>query len=220
YKIQFAFLSTLNYNIIKKKLNLFEKTTPISLKLEDSLNLRTHWGCLKKEVKKEIKMNELGQFLKELRKKKKLSIRKASEGIEIRHTYLDSLEKGYDQRTNKKRKPTPDILKKISIFYDVPYTTLMVKAGYGDKNNPVPVDSFFELLDRSPSELEKIKDSGEIVGVSSGGKTSKANLHPNDIDLHRLLTSDETIHYDKTILKESEKNKIDSMIKIMLKDGE
>ena len=199
---------------------MFEKTTPISLKLEDSLNLRTHWGCLKKEVKKEIKMNELGQFLKELRKKKKLSIRKASEGIEISHTYLDSLEKGYDPRTNKKRKPTPDILKKISIFYDVPYTTLMVKAGYGDKNNPVPVDSFFELLDRSPSELEKIKDSGEIVGVSSGGKTSKANLHPNDIDLHRLLTSDETIHYDKTILKESEKNKIDSMIKIMLKDGE
>src|SRR5699024_12575995 len=103
---------------------------------------------------------------------------------------------------------------------NTPYTALTVKACSGDQNNPVHVDSFFELSDRYPSELEKIKDSGEIVGVSSGGKTSKANLHPNDIDLHRLLTSDETIHYDKTILKESEKNKIDSMIKIMLKDGE
>src|SRR5699024_12776719 len=118
-------------------------------------------------------------------------------------------------RSNKKRKPTPDILKKISMLYDVPYTTLMVKAGYGDKNNPVPVDSFFELLDRSPSELEEIKDSGKIVGVSSGGKTSKANLHPNDIDLHRLVTSDETIHYDKTICKESEKMQIATIIKIM-----
>ncbi|WP_342042831.1 helix-turn-helix domain-containing protein [Bacillus sp. OTU2372] len=74
------------------------------------------------------KMNEFGNYLKELRGK--LSLRDVQKGTGISHTYLSTLEKGYDPRTKKQRKPTPEILKKLSLFYGVSYTELMDKAGY------------------------------------------------------------------------------------------
>lgn len=61
-------------------------------------------------------MNEFGEKIRELRGKE--SLRKASKGIGISHTYLDSLEKGFDPRTHKERKPTIEVLHKISKYYD------------------------------------------------------------------------------------------------------
>lgn len=87
------------------------------------------YNVLKIEKKGREKVNELGNYLKELRKEKSLSIRKASEEIGISHTYLDSLEKGYDPRTKKERKPTPDVLGKISKYYDVPFIKLLNMSG-------------------------------------------------------------------------------------------
>lgn len=75
-------------------------------------------------------MNEFGNFLKEIREQKELSVRKASEKIGISHTYLDSLEKGFDPRTKKERKPTPEVLKKLSKGLGIDYNALMYGAGY------------------------------------------------------------------------------------------
>lgn len=44
-------------------------------------------------------MNEFGEFLKKLRGKK--SIREVAKDIGISHTYLSTLEKGFDPRTKK-----------------------------------------------------------------------------------------------------------------------
>lgn len=71
-------------------------------------------------------MNELGDYLKKLRGKR--SIREAAEGIGISHTYLSTLEKGYDPRTKKERKPTVEVLGKISRYYDVPFLKLLDMA--------------------------------------------------------------------------------------------
>ena len=80
-------------------------------------------------------MNELGSFIKQLRVDKKESIRKASKGIGISHTYLDSLEKGYDPRTKNERKPTPDVIRKLSNYYNINYPRMMALAGYVDEND-------------------------------------------------------------------------------------
>lgn len=80
-------------------------------------------------------MEELSSFLKRMRLEKKKSIRKAAEEAKISHTYLSTLEKGYDPRTNNIRKPTPDILRKLSYYYDVPFIKLMDLAGYTHDDN-------------------------------------------------------------------------------------
>jgi SOS-response transcriptional repressor LexA len=73
-------------------------------------------------------MNELGNYLKELRGGK--SLREAAKQIGISHTYLDTIEKGYDKRSKKPVKPTPETLRMISNTYNVSFNELMIKAGY------------------------------------------------------------------------------------------
>src|SRR5699024_4707368 len=83
-------------------------------------------------------MTKLGETLKKLRGDE--SIRSAAENIGISHAYLSTLEKGYDPRTKKERKPTPEILKKIASYYDVPYFTLLYISGLVDD---IPYEEMF-----------------------------------------------------------------------------
>lgn len=59
----------------------------------------------------------LGDYLKTLRGNK--SIRQAAKDIGVSHTYLDSLEKGYDPRTDKVRSPSIMTVYKIAKYYGV-----------------------------------------------------------------------------------------------------
>ncbi|EGQ1774945.1 helix-turn-helix transcriptional regulator, partial [Staphylococcus pseudintermedius] len=72
-------------------------------------------------------MNEFGKKIRELRGKR--SLREASKNIGISHTYLDSLEKGYDFRTGKERKPTIEVINKISKYYKYDFFELSRMAG-------------------------------------------------------------------------------------------
>ena len=72
-------------------------------------------------------MNEFGNKLKELRGN--TSIRESAKNIGISHTYLDSLEKGYDPRTGKERKPTIEVINKISKYYNYDFFKLVNLAG-------------------------------------------------------------------------------------------
>jgi len=68
-------------------------------------------------------MNEFGNKIKQLRGKE--SLRQAAKNIGISHTYLDSLEKGYDPRTNKERKPTIEVIRKIADYYKIDFFELV-----------------------------------------------------------------------------------------------
>ncbi|MDK7301303.1 helix-turn-helix domain-containing protein [Staphylococcus hominis] len=81
-------------------------------------------------------MNEFGEKIRELRGKE--SLRSASRNIGISHTYLDSLEKGFDPRTNKERKPTIEVLHKISKYYDYDFFDLSSLAGVFVSINDTP----------------------------------------------------------------------------------
>lgn len=61
--------------------------------------------------------NIFGEYIKSLRKDK--SIRQAAKDIGVSHTYLDSLEKGYDPRTDKVRSPSIMMVYKIAKYYSV-----------------------------------------------------------------------------------------------------
>ncbi|WP_237473857.1 helix-turn-helix domain-containing protein [Virgibacillus halodenitrificans] len=75
-------------------------------------------------------MSGIGELLKQLRGKE--SLREASKRIGISHTYLDTIEKGYDKRSGKTINPSPDTLRLISKAYNYDYENLLRKAGYLD----------------------------------------------------------------------------------------
>jgi len=70
--------------------------------------------------------NELGALLADLRRALGLSLRAVEEatGQVVSNPYLSQLEKG------KIRKPSPNVLQALSAVYDVPYESLMERAGY------------------------------------------------------------------------------------------
>lgn len=99
-------------------------------------------------------MNELSSILIKLRGD--LSIREASKRIGISHTYLDTLEKGFDKRSGNFTKPTPETLKLISNAYSYPYEDLMLAAGY---------ISNYSLTNKDEILLKKLHTHPELIDV-------------------------------------------------------
>lgn len=102
-------------------------------------------------------MSEIGEIIKSLRGE--ASLREASKRIGISHTYLDTLEKGFDKRSKVPVKASPDTLRMISTAYDYSYEKLMLAAGYMDTES---VQQFGrasrikeDLLDEQVEELLK-----------------------------------------------------------------
>lgn len=77
--------------------------------------------------------NMLGNFLKE--KQGTQSLREFAKKLDISHTYLDNLEKGYDGRTKKPVRITVDTLSKIAEALDEPLDKLVA---YSKNEDYVP----------------------------------------------------------------------------------
>lgn len=134
-------------------------------------------------------MNEFGEYLKDLRGGK--SLREMERITGLSHTYLSTLEKGVDPRSGKERKPTPDILKKLSEALDVPYIELMKKAGYIDE---ITLDLINDFESNGLQELKEVtlKDIiNEIIDETNLSIDALANkLNTNPSFLYQLLSGD------------------------------
>lgn len=123
-------------------------------------------------------MKTLGELLKELRGKE--SLRDASKRIGISHTYLDTIEKGFDKRSGKHVNPTPETLKLLSKAYNYDYEELMILAGYLDNSQDSTIDKeeadflafsndpelqvFYKELPESDEEaVRRLRDIWEII---------------------------------------------------------
>lgn len=67
---------------------------------------------------------EFGNYLRELRKKKKLTIRQLDTYSGVSHSYISQVERG------NRGIPSPEILEKLAKPLGVDYEELMIKAGY------------------------------------------------------------------------------------------
>lgn len=72
----------------------------------------------------------LGEYLRNLRLARKLSLREVEDASGVSNAYLSQLEQG------KITKPSPHFLHKLAGCYVVPYETLMEKAGYITREEP------------------------------------------------------------------------------------
>ena len=71
-------------------------------------------------------MSELGDYLRELRTRKRLSLREVEDTSEASSSYLSQVEQG-------KRQPSADLLRKIAPAYGTSVRDLLTKAGYLDE---------------------------------------------------------------------------------------
>lgn len=135
--------------------------------------------------------NEFGEYLKELRGKR--SLREMERVTGISHTYLSTLEKGYDPRSGKERKPTPETLKKLSATLEVSYTDLMKKAGYMKKKTiselikDLRVKSGLSIEEVSKKTLFENKN-GELETVSVDRLLELENGQDKNMSLFEIVS--------------------------------
>ncbi|SUM83885.1 helix-turn-helix domain-containing protein [Staphylococcus saprophyticus] len=132
-------------------------------------------------------MNEFGEKIKELRGNQ--SLREAAKNIGISHTYLDSLEKGFDPRSGKERKPTSEIVGKLANYYNYSYFDLMKLAG-----------NFVPLRDLSEDEIKR-QFKYLTEELRSQGKDKENRIKKSLLSLVDRNLSFTEIHYLSNILK-------------------
>lgn len=132
-------------------------------------------------------MNEFGEKIKELRGNQ--SLREAAKNIGISHTYLDSLEKGFDPRSGKERKPTSEIVGKLANYYNYSYFDLMKLAG-----------NFVPLRDLSEDEIKR-QFKYLTEELRSQGKDKETRIKQSLLSLVDRNLSFTEIHYLANILK-------------------
>jgi transcriptional regulator with XRE-family HTH domain len=94
-----------------------------------------------------MKLDELGEFIREQRRTARLSLRKLSDLAGISNPYLSQIERGL-------RKPSAEILQQIAKALRISAETLYVRAGILDENRDH--DLVAEILkDSSISERQK-----------------------------------------------------------------
>ncbi|KAB2160088.1 XRE family transcriptional regulator [Staphylococcus epidermidis] len=108
-----------------------------------------------------IFVNDFGKKLKELRGDQ--SIREASRNIGISHTYLDSLEKGIDPRTGKERKPTIEVIHKLSKYYNVDFFDLSRLAGVFVSIKDTPKEVKREEINKMKKRFKEYFNDTEII---------------------------------------------------------
>jgi HTH-type transcriptional regulator, competence development regulator len=69
-------------------------------------------------------MDNFGEYVRELRKRNRLTLKQAEKLGVASNAYLSQLERG------RRKKPHPDILKRMADVYSVPLKDLMIAAGY------------------------------------------------------------------------------------------
>lgn len=75
-----------------------------------------------------MEAQEFGEYLKKIRKSKKMTIRQLELYSKVSNAYISQLERG------DRGLPSPDILKKLSAPLGIEYNDLMIKAGYVEEN--------------------------------------------------------------------------------------
>jgi transcriptional regulator with XRE-family HTH domain len=98
----------------------------------------------------------LGEYLRNLRVSRKMSLREVEDASGVSNAYLSQLEQG------KITKPSPHFLHKLAGCYVVPYETLMAKAGYISREEPETTKASKQRRGQlAPSALGELTHSEE-----------------------------------------------------------
>lgn len=162
-------------------------------------------------------------YLKDLRKKKKLSIRKLEELSGVSNSYISQIEKG-------ERNPSPEVLKKLAEPLEVDYLKLMHEAGFISEIPSAAADFLprdledviknFPLIDTPEfSEIERDKiwyliKSLKFLFDEKFSKEKLSQLSPFFWDLEKFLLFN-NVNFNSHHLTEHDRMRILDMLKLM-----
>lgn len=162
-------------------------------------------------------MNYIGSYIKKYRGS--MSLRDFAAKCGISHTHLDSIEKGYDPRTNKPVSVTIETLKKIASAMNMTVNDLLICSGeikldelvydnaevitdtikipiYGSIKAGVPLENQNDIIEYMDIPKEWVKGGKKLFGLQLSGDS----MYPKYLDK-------ETVIFEQTHDLESYKNK-------------
>lgn len=144
---------------------------------------------------------ELGKHLKKLRKDKGLTLMELSKESGVSNPYISQIENG-------KFRPSPDVLKKLSLILDESYMYLLRAAGYDELINALgPVDAIVDF-----------SDNQDLTQLVARVKTLERALDiKNLLELEQLIFKAENIqaYYNGHLLTEQDRKRILDMLKTL-----
>ena len=119
---------------------------------------------------------DFGQYVRELRKRSRLTLKQAEAQGVASNAYLSQLERG------RRARPHPDILKRMAEAYKEPLKNLLVAAGYLE-----PEPDKRPLEERIESAYNRVKDDSR---VSHGTRRLKLGLEEKRfiVEMYEALT--------------------------------
>lgn len=100
-----------------------------------------------------MEAKEFGEYLKIVRKSKKMTIRQLELYSKVSNAYISQLERG------KRGIPSPDIIRKLSAPLGLDYNEMMIKAGYVEENKKeskyaLPEEVILKVLREAEEEFK------------------------------------------------------------------
>lgn len=158
---------------------------------------------------------EFGQYLKSLRERRGLTMRKLDQLSGVSHSYISQMERG------ERGVPKPDILKKLAGPLGVDYSELMYKAGH--INTPM-----YWLLD--DEEVDEELNKNKLKRLVDWLEDDNESLEEKKISLADWLTDDDPpteltdflqqpgITYNGRQLDDQDRSRILDMLAVLFPD--
>lgn len=151
-----------------------------------------------------------GQYLRELRKKREITLKDLGKEVGLSQPYLSQIENG------EKGIPSPDILKKLAGPLGVEYGELMYEAGYLDEIAQDDNLSFTRIVVndkvlRGEEAKAYLRSNGGIF--KSAEEAEEASSKADELEM--LLILGKPVTYFGNILTKDERKRILDMLELM-----
>ena len=114
-------------------------------------------------------MGKLGDFIKNKRLEKNLSLREAAKLCNLSHSYINNLEKGIDSKTQKPVSPTIDSLEKLANGLALDFNKLITLASNNTAFTTTETTKKPELSKRVKKEItEELENFRESLLTADG----------------------------------------------------
>lgn len=162
---------------------------------------------------------EFGTKLKEIRKKKKLTLLDLKERTGYSDSYLSQIENGY------KDLPKPALIRKLSVGLGISHSYLMKLAGYSESyldvengldryggKEPRKSEKKMRTIDVSLPCTEEIKTETEEQVIR---ELSDDELRSRLFDLHDLLNMEIDLYYKNESLTDEKRKKVITILELI-----
>ena len=156
---------------------------------------------------------EFGRKIREMRKKKGITLTQLGDKIDLTQSYLSYIENG------KKGMPKPETIKKLAYGLNVSYLHLMELAGY--TKHQYYIDEIFDDIDTQSKKKVTVElPSHENIKDINGAVVTKVlnddELRRRLFDLYEMLNMNVDLYYKNNYLSDNDKEKIKTMLKTIL----